>query len=42
MGKSKKRREKQQKIIARQMTGACVIFALFVVTMICLWLVIRG
>lgn len=42
MSKKQKQRKKQNEILFKQMTGACVIFTLFVITLVSFLVVVRG
>lgn len=42
MSKKRKKQQKENEILFRQMTGACIIFTLFVVSLIGFIVVVRG
>lgn len=42
MSKKKKRKQKENQILFKQMVGACVIFVLFLITMICFAIIVKG
>lgn len=39
---SKKKKQKENQILFKQMVGACVIFVLFLMTIICFTIIVRG
>lgn len=42
MSKKKKQKKREADILFKQMLGSCVIFTMFVITLVCFIVVVRG